>query len=349
MSNMDIDRIVDDIEESEERRREAAEELRDEAAGKDFTGMEEGSFIQEVDAELPAEFTATGVDGGLVRKELHGVDLIMRRAVAAVFSYEDRKATGADYRPERSPPVDVEHVTSGLDRQQVHRLASLLRLHSEVTAASEAVEETDLLLMDGSLLPQMRDRPDTESELYDRYENLLEKYRELYSSAEENGTLVAGVVEDSRGSRMCNVLRESSLGGNVEEGERDTVLLSHILEHGERTMAVPYSESNAPVLQDVGLGDSFRVMYLKTVEKDRPVRVEFYSPGDTAPRAEEVASRVAALCGDGSSYGIPPVLVEADQRAALDGDAADLLTGRIRARLAHLPGTEELRRERRPF
>ncbi|MDY6768589.1 MAG: DNA double-strand break repair nuclease NurA [Candidatus Nanohaloarchaea archaeon] len=342
---MDVDRIVESIQAEEERKKEEAEQLRETVAEARFDGGVETAFSHTVEGERPDDFTVAAVDGGLAREELHGLDLVLRRGVASVFRYRDGTLEEAEYIPGKNPSPEMEYVTRRADRTQVDRLAALLRLQSEIEAALDAVGEADLLLLDGSVLPQQRDRPDEDSAMFDRYEELVEQYTALYDRAAEHGTTVAGVVEDARSSRMCRLLEEHGFSGDVLEHGRDTVLLTYLLDPGERTMVTQY---RGPAVGDIG-DDGFYLFYLRTVEKDRPVRVEFHSHGNPVEEADAIASRLLSLCGEGSSYGIPPVLIEADQRAKLGGNEVDLLTKRIKAKLAHLPGIENLRRDRRPF
>ncbi len=346
---MDVDRLVDEIQAVETRRQEDADQLREEVGDLSFSDAAEDAFIHPVDRASPADMTAAGVDGGLARTTFHGIDVILRRAVAAIFHYSDGDLETAEYVPEKSPAPDVDHITRNASRPEVNRLASLLRLDAETGAAQEAVDAADLLLLDGSLLPQMQDRPDEDADLFDRYDDLLDQYRDLYDAAEENDTRLVGVVEDSRSSRMCTVLRDGGASQELVADGRDTVLLSYLLDAGERTLVTRYSDAAPPALQDLGVGEHIHVFYLRPVAKDRPVRIEFYAPENPVQRADEIASRLLGLCGAGSSYGIPPVLIEADQRAKLDSNEVDLLAKRIAARLAHLPAADSRRRDRRPF
>lgn len=346
---MDVDQVVQEIRAVEEQRQADAAELCEQVGDVSLDGALEDSILHAVTGDLPEEFTAAGVDGGLARKALHGLDLILHRAVAAQFHYRDGELDDAAYLPERTPSPDVECVTRNADRQEVDRRATLLRLDAEVSAAQEAVPGSDLVMLDGSLLPRPGDRPDGEGPLAERYEDVRDGYRELYRRAEEHGTSVAGIVEDSRSSRLCTVLEEHGVPPELVADGRDTVILTYLLDPGERTLVTPYSDDGHPVVTDMDLEDHFYVFYLRSVEKDRPVRVEFYAPDSPVQRAEELAARLLALCGEGSSYGIPPVLIEADQRAKLGGNEVDLLTKRVAAKLAHLPGVGDLRRERRPF
>ncbi|MFB6294269.1 MAG: hypothetical protein ABEI97_00770, partial [Candidatus Nanohaloarchaea archaeon] len=85
------------------------------------------------------------------------------------------------------PAPTVETVAGGMDRDSVNRLATLQRLQDEITAATQAVADADMLLLDGSLVPQPQDRPDNDSPLFEQYETVIDQYRALYEAAAENG------------------------------------------------------------------------------------------------------------------------------------------------------------------
>ncbi|MFB6294268.1 MAG: hypothetical protein ABEI97_00765, partial [Candidatus Nanohaloarchaea archaeon] len=129
---------------------------------------------------------------------------------------------------------------------------------------------------------------------------------------------------------------------------RDTVLLSYLLDHGERTVTVRYSDRETPVMDDIDItADDIGVFYLAAAKNDRPIRIELYRHADHD--VDAVAGELLGVTGADHSYAVPPVLVEADQRAALSQSDVELVTKRITAKLAHLPGVSELRRDRRPF
>ncbi|MDY6773633.1 MAG: DNA double-strand break repair nuclease NurA [Candidatus Nanohaloarchaea archaeon] len=343
---MDIDSVVEEIRQREEKWMEEAENLREELKEGE---ADTGPFIREIEEAGIEDIDVAAVDGGLARKEFHGADIYLRRAVAAVFGYTGGALDSSEYLPGKNPSPETEYVTGNMDRKEADRLASLLRLEAEISVAEEAAGSADLLLLDGSLVPQPGDRPAVDSDLFERYEELVARYRELYSGAEERGVELAGVVEDARSSRMCEALEDRGYESERLENGRDSALLQHLLDPGQRTASVPYTESSTPVLDDLGVDQSLHVFYLRTVEKDRPVRVEFLSQEEPEKEADRIAGKILALCGSGSSYGIPPVLIEADQRASLSTEEVELLTKRVEAKLAHLTGGEGLRRDRRPF
>lgn len=349
---MDIDGIVDRIREQEEARRAAAQQVREEVGSTLFTdgGAVEDSFIHTVEPAALDDITVAGVDGGLVRKELHGLDLIMTQAVAAVFRYVDGELAEADYLPDDSPTPRIETLTGRLDRGQVDRAASLHRLDAEVNVAREAAD-SDVLLLDGSILPQFPDKPPRGSPLRETYDAVIDDYRELYRAAQENGTVLAGVVEDTRGSRVCDLLAANGFDREEIRDGRDSALLTDLLEKGERTLLMEYGAGDGhPILDDMrGYRDAVYSFALKTVKNDRPLRIDILAPHSPSEVADQAASVIYALAGINDTYGVPPLLIEADQRAKLRPHQVELVTKRIRTRLAHLPGAADLRRNRRPF
>ena len=78
------------------------------------------------------------------------------------------------------------------------------------------------------------------------------------------------------------------------------------------------------------------------------MRPDLVATGDPARSADRVASIVYALSAHHDAYGLPPVLIEADARARLDGNELGIIRDGISDRLG--PSTLlDLRRHRRPF
>ncbi|MDY6770111.1 MAG: hypothetical protein SVU88_04005 [Candidatus Nanohaloarchaea archaeon] len=100
---MDVDAVVDEIREREEERAGQAERLREELAAADR------AYLRPVEDAVPGEMAVGGVDGGLAQESLHGMDVVLTRAVAAVFDYADGELSAADYHPSKNPSPDVPH------------------------------------------------------------------------------------------------------------------------------------------------------------------------------------------------------------------------------------------------
>lgn len=348
-----IDDIVEQIRAREETRKGEAERIRTEAQSTMFTdgGAAEPDFVHTVETADLDGVTVAGVDGGMVRKALHGTDLIMTRAVAAVFSYAEGELDGAEYVPATSPDARIEFFGDVMDRTAVDRLATLQRLEDELREANRVVEDVDVLLLDGALAPQFPDKPAKGSPLRERYTDVVQQYVDLYEAARETGTVLASVVEDTRSDTLCTVLRANGFSGEAVATCRDVHILSYLLEEGERTLAMRYSATaDHPVLKDLkGYGDALYSSYLKAVRHDAPIRVDVFAPEDPAAQVDAAARSIAALSVSEASYAVPALLIEADQRAKFSQHEVELVTRRIRHRLAHLPGGDGLRRDKRPF
>lgn len=326
-----------------ERRREAlAERLRAENA--------RAGFFLPVSA-LPPDGRVAGVDGGLVKKSFHGFDLLLVRAAAVCFRYQKGRIAGVEYWPSRFPAAQPELSDDALETDWM-LFSSLRRLRAEAGAALAALEafHPDVLLLHGPVVPHYADKPAKSSPVYEAYQETIGLYRQLFEQAGQ--TLLAGVVEDSRGTLACEWLLEllPGLAPHLQEtlrASRDTTVLHHALAHGERTGLIPYTRAPAahPVLRDLpGVGEKLHSFFLKLAPHDRPVRVDFFRQ---RPAEDELAGMLLAIAGSHGGYGMPAPLIEADNVARLPDTALEMLEGRIAA--AAGPAQFRLRREQRPF
>ncbi len=330
-------------------------------------GMEEiiePSLVKSVEMDALANFTVAGVDGGMLEQQLHGLDLILVRAVAAIFHYHDARLDWAEYLPSEVPPPRLIDIAEPLDAREFELLAGMERQLAELELAAEALRASGakFLLLDGSVVPQYTDRFPRDPKLLERYRRLLGAYTGLYDVCVESGALLAGTVKDSRGGRFVDILMHKilpSLGGlglrreelEVLEHSRDTVLLDHLLDVGERTFIFQYAENpSSYVLRDLGeWAMRVYVFYLKSVPFDRPLRVEFVDCwGDPSETANRIASFVYALSSHHDAFGLPSVLIEADACARLAEEDLCIVRDSISDRLGP-SALMDLRRHRRPF
>ncbi|MBA7502330.1 hypothetical protein ES706_00914 [subsurface metagenome] len=321
-------------------------------------------LVKPIEQDALANLTVAGVDGGMLEQQLHGLDLILLRAVVAIFRYQNSRLEWAKYFPSEMPFPRLIDVAEPLDAREFELLAGMERQLAEIELATEALRanEVKLLLLDGSVVPQYVDRFPHNQSLLERYHKLLNAYTKLYETCAESGALLAGAVKDSRGGRFVDILRRKvlpSLGGlgleqkelEILERSRDTVLLDHVLGVGERTSIFRYAESPSRyVLRDLGEW-AMRVyaFYIKTVPFDRPLRVEFIDFRDEpAETADRVAPLVYALSSHHDAFGLPSVLIEADVCARLTEEDLSIVRDSIADRLGP-SALLDLRRHRRPF
>lgn len=300
------------------------------------------------------------VDGGIAKRPVHGFDLVLARAAGVMFHYKKGKTDSVRHFPSKFP-VPRPFALEALSDLDYAYSASIIRQTLEVERARECLKEMepDIILMDGSIVPHYADRPSKHSRAYQDYKRLLEQWQGLYRECMERKTLLAGVIEDSRGVSFCEHVKSEILSyikhnlvpelEKILDRTRDTNLLYWVLEKGERTRVSPYSQTPGehPVLRDFpkDLADSIFSFYLKTAKWDRPVRVDFLGKEN----AERTASVLLAISGQHSGYGIPVPLIEADNSAKLSEDEMENFYSHILSHTGDLPSILKLRREMRPF
>ena len=358
--------IVERIREQEARRQKVAQALSG-LRGLTLNGLEcttESCLVSQVKMDPLFDLKVAGVDGGLLEEQLHGLDLILVRVLAAIFHYRNGELELAEYLPNEMPLPKLIDIAEPLDAWEFELLAGMERQLAETELAASAVEKSSakVLFLDGSVVPQYVERFPHSSLLLNRYQRLIKSYERLYQKCMELEVSLAGVVKDSRGNRFVDIIRHGlsstfdglGLGkGDLEilERSRDTALLDHLLEVGERTMAFTYAERPASyVLRDLGAwATRVYAFYLKTVPFDRPLRVEFVDFRDNpAETAANVASVIYALSSHHDAFGLPSVIIEADACARLAEEDLCIVRDSIADRIG--PSIQfDLRRSRRPF
>jgi len=274
------------------------------------------------------------VDGGLIRKPLHGFDCLLYRAVAVCFHYKSGKLQSVSYLPTRKPKINLELFENLSELDWVYA-SGLYRLEAELKLALECLKswEPDWLLLDGPLYPHYAERPGKGSQLKQKWEEILGLYRQLYKQQ------VLGIVEDSRSQILCSSLsRLYPEFKEVLERSRDTALLTLLMKESERTRVFEPEESI--VLKE--LGQKIKSFYLKPSRHDRPYRVDFVS-GDP----DAIAGLLLAISSKGS-YSIPAPLIEADLNAKLSEEDFERFYSALSSRIPSV-GIQKLRRDLRPI
>jgi hypothetical protein len=302
----------------------------------------------------------SAVDGGIVKRSLHGFDFVLARGVGVCFCYRNGRIEKVDYYPDKMPTPELFVLEALSDLDWVHT-TSIVRQRVEIRTAIEMAEKLkpDILLLDGSIVPHYQDRPARTSKVYQSYGEMISLYKKLFGKCLSENVLLAGVVEDSRGTRFCDIVNErilskvshSSVPGlkGILENTRDTNLLYWILNEGERTDVFPYSEKarEHPVMKDFEeFAGKIHSFYMKTARFDRPIRIDFLGEKE---QAEKFASVIFSISSHHSGYGLPSVLIEADQVAKLAEDDIDNIYEQVLTQTGSLPSIFRLRRDSRPF
>ncbi|MEM7825558.1 MAG: DNA double-strand break repair nuclease NurA [Candidatus Aenigmatarchaeota archaeon] len=321
--------------------------------------IEEKNFF-EVEKSKLENLKIAGIDGGIIKRSLHGIDLMLLRSVGVIFFYSRGKLEKVEYYPEALPTPIPKIVFEPLHEIEVELNSNYERQIVETSTASEVIEnfKPNIIFLDGSIIPHYTERPAKDSILFSTYKKLIQSYLNLFSKAREKDCILAGVIEDSRGTRFCEIIKEKTNFNHdliefkpLLENSKDSNLLTYALKLNERTWVFNYSSEpeKHPILKEFGeFSNSIFSFYLKTAEFDRPIRVDFLGEKDCVKTANFISSVLLALSGH-SSYGMPSVLIEADQRAKLTEKDLELFYYDLLAKVGNLATLFSLRREQRPF
>lgn len=328
------------IQKKEEKIKNSAEKLKEK--NPDSREFIEGKMILPVSPSSSLDLKVGAVDGGILSYEMHGVDVLIFRSASAIFEYKNSSLVSSIYSPSSFPKPSYE-IMMGLDEKEILWHKSLVRLDSEIKEAISAIKKysPDFFFLDGSILPLPADKPSESSILFEKYIELISKYKNLYSIAKEKNIQLLGLIKDSRARRFVEFFPS-----HIPFRTSDTFFLNYLLKEGERTSSIYYSKeaSKHQTLRDLkNFADDIRVFYLKPVQGDRPLRIEYLNSSLTV---DDIASTVHSLSAINSSYAYPSVLIEADLRAAMDPEELEVAKKSLSI---NLPFVFQLKRNTRPF
>ena len=172
-----------------------------------------------------------GVDSGFAGQSFYSLDLMLLRTTGACFTYEKGKLASSLYHPETSSLPEPIINTQGLEREDFHKFVSLTRLQAEILCATEMIEtqKPNALFIDGSLILHPMDKPSSESALGKEYEKTIAGFVKLYLTAEKNACTLIGAIEDSRSTRLAELLHEQQMITMENEVLSDVSLLDKAL------------------------------------------------------------------------------------------------------------------------
>ena len=139
-------------------------------------------FYTKIEPTTLSGLRIAGVDGGLVRKRFRSMDLILTRGIAVIFQFGPEDGPAVDFYPDAFPEPKVSPLMLTLSSIELDQLASLERMAAELRVTLSVLEEfhTNLILLDGSLFYHPRDRPQTGSIVYEKFQEVLSLYKQLY-------------------------------------------------------------------------------------------------------------------------------------------------------------------------
>jgi hypothetical protein len=346
-----VESLVREIKVSEEKRKKLAEIIRNsKISNNEFL---EESLIKKVE-KIENNFTVAGVDSGLLQKSLHGMDLILIKAVGVIFYFENNKLKNVEYY---SPSTFFEPIIfqDPFSEIELDIATNIFRQRKEVKTVEKILKEfkPDFVFMDGSILPHYIPNIDKDSLLYPYYKDVIEAYKSLFLATKNSNSILAGVIEDSRASRFCSLISESLKLDrelfSILEKSKDTNLLEYILKKGERTTSFyytsPLSLVSSQFSNEFNLRE-FASFYIKLSDFDSPLRIDFLN--DKKDAASRIASILSSLLIS-EEYSMPSILIEADIRARLSERQLELFYQELAGKLGFLSSIRQKRRERRLF
>jgi len=299
-----------------------------------------------------------GIDSGFIGKNLFSLDVTLIRAVSVLFEFKENKLKEAYYYPSFYSLPEIHLSNNALLSDEFNCSQNIKRLMEELRIAQETIKKfkPKYCFLDGSIVPQYTEKPRKDSKVAIQYNALINEFHKLYSLAEKEDCTLIGCVEDSRGSRFNEILQENfneifpSI--NLLQDSFDVVFLNDLLKAGERTMAFSYAKNiqEHPLLKEFKeeFASKIFAFYLKPVEFDKPLRVEFLATKNISEQVNEIASIVFSLSCMHKSYAYPSILIEADLRARLKPEEINLVYDKFLDKLGK-NHVLFLRRESRPF
>jgi len=360
-----LNEIVEKISFLENKRMKAGKFLRE--LNKDFSigpnrEVADKKIINPITAKTLDKLNVMAVDGGIVKHSFHGLDMLLMRSAAVNFKYSKGKLKDVVYYPNSHPTPNPKIVYDAFSDFELNSCYNFERQIMEVETTIAAMEKLkpDIVLLDGSIIPHYVPRPDN-LVLKESYNRMIEHYKKLFETSKKNKILLAGVIEDSRGVKFCDILQRQVLPQIKDEIVRDlklilektkdSNLLSYVLDKGERTCIFNYSKNPMvhPVLKEFEtLSNQFFSFYIKTVEFDRPLRVDFLNTGKETEIADTISSFLMQTSGH-SGYGLPAVLIEADMKTKLSERDINMFYADLINKVGNVSSLFKMRREMRPF
>ncbi len=299
-------------------------------------------------------FKVAAVDGSVVKKSFYGFEVYALRAVGVFYEIENGKLKKVEYWPSRNVKPSIKVSTSLLDEFQSEAMISIERSLEEIKTAKEVVErfKPNAVLLDGSIIPHYLEFASNYEELRGSYRDLIDAHKQLFKASIETGTLLAGVIKDSRGRRFLDyVMGKVTLPLEIVDfanHAKDSVVLNYSMNENERTVTFNYSSNpfQHPILQHFPeFAESVKSFYLKNTRFDLPLRVDFLSHSDSEEEANEISGIILALTNN-QFYAVPSILIEVDQRARI---SKDFLKPYVSFLTSKIGVPFELRNDRRPF
>jgi len=301
---------------------------------------QEEKLIEEITIDKKINLKVGGVDSGFVSKQLNFANITIIKDYGVYFEYHNGELKDYKYFPSMYNLPKPYLSSSSLELEEIMWNTSISRLEKELDATSLILGQTtpQLLLLDGSIIPQYINKPTKDCPQKKKYTHLISKFQHLYQEVRERKIFLAGCIEDCRASRFFTILKDEVFQEKAIDFELfDSFLVFSIIDENQRTGIFKYSKDskNHPILSDFpeDIRDNLYCCYLKLSNQDYPLRIEFIYFKDFGMSlkdyTEELVKMISSISSFNKTYTYPSVLVEADIRSRLTLQEVDLITNKI--------------------
>ncbi len=290
--------------------------------------LDEKDFLDSIKARVePKKFQGkvTAIDSGSIKIEVIGKIIVGVKSAASTFDYSTEKLSSKS----TINPLTIQI----FDYEDNSKCEEIVRLKEEYILAVNSLKETDLVFIDGSVIPHPSTHPNKDSELHFEYKKVLEKCKDLNYSGK-----AIGINKDSKSRKFSRKKDEKS---NLP----DIKIFNDLLQENERSGVFEYSTSDTPILTELGFEHNIFSFYLKSIKNDYPLRIDFYCKDKkkAVEKADEIASTVSFLSKISKNYAYPAVLIDVDLKAKINMNEAEMIKKTIEK------NSLGLRRNSRPF
>ena len=302
----------------------------------------EEKLIENILYERNFSLKVAGVDSGFVSKQLNFANITIIKESGVFFDYQDGELKDYKYFPNMYNLPKPYLSSSSLELEEIMWNTSISRLEKELQISSlilgQCNNAPNLLLFDGSIIPQYINKPTRDCPQKKKYEYLLSRFLFVYKEAREKKIFLAGAIEDSRANRFFSVLKEEIFNDQNFDFELfDAFLVFSLLSKNQRTGVFKYSKDpkSHPILSDFPeeIRDNLYCCYLKLSDNDYPLRLEFVYYKEFGLSLKDYTEKLVKMVSEISSfnpkYTYPSVLIEADIRSRLTLQEIDLITNKI--------------------
>lgn len=313
--------------------------------------------------------TIIAIDGSIITHNFFNFDLSLLRGIGVIYNFNSSGIPEIKYHPKKGQEnYKISRILRNSNERETSSLVSVDRALMEINLANDMIlnskiyenipEKIDLLILDGSILTEPLNMINSQysNSLLKKYHTLIKEYQKLYSVCEKKGTLLVGVVKDTRSSTFIKFLSKNlpilmkkypELEGITEINYRklmkyfsDTGFFHRVLDVNERSSCfsinspkkswkprqIELIEKNLKSETNITGNFDFFTCYLKPVKYDLPIRMEFHMKKSNISikaieiRIQQISSIILALSSKFENFAIPIPQIEAHMRAKLSGE-----------------------------